>query len=129
MIRRTPFEEMNRMFERMSRSMWDDVGSTDYRDTGARLERTDDGYVVLADLPGFEREEIDLQFDDGFLTIRADHDAADDHRTLSRHVHEELRVPDSVDVDAIEASYRNGVLEIRLPVDLDEDDSRRIEIE
>jgi HSP20 family protein len=39
------------------------------------VEESADGYVVLADLPGFERDEIDLRFADGVLTIEAEYTA------------------------------------------------------
>jgi HSP20 family protein len=143
--RRTPFDEMNRMLDQMRRSMMDigsmmdpnaadETLSMDATDQGANLslERTDDGFVALADLPGFEREEIDLRFRDGSLLLSATHESADDadDRMLRRRrsVSERVRVPGSVDRDGIEASYRNGVLEVHLPVEAEDVDGERIDI-
>ncbi|MFC7177652.1 Hsp20/alpha crystallin family protein [Halosegnis marinus] len=133
------FDEMDRMMESMRRSMYE--GVDDVRSWGARsgahlsVDRDGDHYVVLADLPGFEKEEIDLRFHDGMLHLAASHEVSesDEHGALSRsrRVNESVRVPGEVVEDGIEATYRNGVLEVRLPAldDEAEDDSRRIDID
>ena len=119
MKRTTVFDEMNRLFDEMRHSMSDSHFDMGYRPRSVpvRTETDEDGYVVHADLPGFERSEIDLRFDDGILTIDAHHDGTDDGETWSRSVHEELRVSGTVEIDDIEASYHNGVLEVRLPTE------------
>jgi HSP20 family molecular chaperone IbpA len=42
------------------------------RATAVGLHETDDGYVLYADLPGFERDEIDLELVGDVLTLDAD---------------------------------------------------------
>lgn len=129
------------MFEQMRRSMlggWHDHdGSGDgdaglHGDMNLSVETDDEGYVVFADVPGFEREELDLRFDDGLLTITGEHETSERSEsaasTRSRRVHEQVRLPGEIDVDGIEATYRNGVLEVHLPSDVPDDDSRSIEI-
>lgn len=140
-MRRDPFEQMDRMIEQMRRVMGGETMFADFpavestrRDANLSLESDEDGYVVVADLPGFEKEEIALRFDDGLLTIDAAHEVSDgsEGRTSwrSRRVHEEMRVPGAVVEDEITASYRNGVLEIHLPVEEDtEEDEGFIPIE
>lgn len=136
-FRRYPFDmfdEMDRMLNQMRQSMWSrpewGVGGEEFGSENVRLEATKEGYVVIADLPGFEKEEIDLRFDDGVLSINASHEVADDDGMRSRHVHESVRVPGSVIEDSISASYRNGVLEVTLPTEEDvSEESHRIEIE
>lgn len=146
-----PFEEMERFFEQTRRAMGasprrrmlgsgEEAGSQEDLevlspgDANLGLEATEDGYAVTADLPGFEREDIDLRFADGVLTIRGQVDVTDEadgawHRR-SRRVHERLSVPGTVVEDEISASYRNGVLEVRLPTeDEPADDEHRIEID
>jgi HSP20 family protein len=140
----TPFEQMNSMMEQMRRSMLGEFageGETQFGrgwggvDTNLDVEETDEGYVVVADLPGFEREDITVRFDDGLLTIQGDIEYSQDsghvsHRR-SRRAFERLSFPDSVMEDEISASYHNGVLEITLPVegDVEEDDAHVIDIE
>ena len=99
------------------------------------IERDGDAFVVLADLPGFEREEIDLRYDEGVLVLNASHETSEEGEfgamSRSRQVHESIRVPGEIVADEIEASYRNGVLEVRLPAlePEHEDDSQRIDID
>jgi HSP20 family protein len=132
MMRNTPFDEMDRLFEGMRRSMLGGREWMDYAfgDGNLRMEATDEGYVVHADLPGFETEEIDLRFDDDTLTIDAVHEVTDEGRTRSRRFHEELRVPGEALVEDIEADYHNGVLEVRIPTETPGEDDRghRIDI-
>lgn len=122
---------MNRLFDEMRHTMSESRFDVGYGASSVpvRMETDENGYVVHADLPGFERSEIDLRFDDGTLTIGAHHGGSDDGEMWSRSVHEELRIPGIVEIDDIEASYHNGVLEIRLPTDDPTDVSgHRIEI-
>jgi HSP20 family protein len=122
----------------MQRSMYsgvDDVRSmTGIGSAHMNLERTDEGYLVMADVPGFEKEEIDLRFDDGQLVVEARHEVTDESPvgsiSRSRHVHESIHVPGDVVVDEISATYRHGVLEVVLPTEEEpEDDTRRIDID
>lgn len=109
-----------------------------HRDHGAGktfdVDATDEGYVVTADLPGFETDDLSITFDDGVLTVHGEHEVVDEgegttHRR-SRSVFEQRRFPESVVTEDISASYRNGVLEIHLPTeDDDSDDSHHIDIE
>ena len=155
--RRSPFDvfdEMEQAFDQMRRSMWGygprsrgrtwnpesrpalPEGEYDYDlayefDSNLSIEPTDEGHVVFADLPGFEKEEIDLRFDDGMLHISATHEIGDGEYARSRRVRESVSISGDVIVDDIEASYRNGVLEVHVPVEemVDEDDAHHIDIE
>jgi len=153
--RENPFDEMERLFDQMRRSMWTPYGETGYgrqlrgeadhdrhlqdrSDTRwdryeghVDLETGDDGHVIYADVPGFEKEDIDLRFEDGVLTIEATHEYGDEHASRSRRVFERVRIPGEVRDDEITASYRNGVLEVHLPTPkpVEDDSSTSIDIE
>jgi len=77
------------------------------------LYEEDGEFVLTIDLPGFEREEIDLAWDDGVLNVAAEH--VEEGRNRRKTYHRRFRFPRAVDEDAITASYRNGVLEVTLP--------------
>ncbi|NHN47807.1 Hsp20/alpha crystallin family protein [Halostella sp. JP-L12] len=115
---------MDRMMEQM-RTMWGREGWSD----ATSLVEEDGEYVFVMDLPGFEREEISLTFDDGVLTVTADRETESETVARRRRVDERVTVPGEVDVDAVAATYRNGVLEVRLPTTDAADRGRRIEIE
>ncbi len=133
MKRTTVFDEMNRLFEEMRHAMAENRSDLDVGygiGVPVRMEADDGGYLVHADLPGFETEEIDLRFDDGLLTIDARHEGSDDSEQWTRRVNESLRIPGEVDVENIEASYHNGVLEISVPTESEaESTGHRIDID
>lgn len=97
------------------------------------LDTDEKGYVLLADMPGFEKEEIDLRYDGGMISIRTAHETSSDDGAIAerhtRHVHKQLHVGDVIKTE-ITATYRNDVLEVHLPThdDVSEDESR-IDIE
>ena len=83
-----------------------------------------DGEVVLRfDVPGVEQDKIDVTVDKGVLTVSA---TREETKTEGENpvVRERLfgsftrrvRLSDNLDAEAIEASHRDGVLEIRIPV-------------
>lgn len=90
-------------------------------DSALRMDRLDDGYRLVADLPGLEREDIDVRYDDGMLTIHATDESESGVAVRSREITERISVPDTVDPEAITASYHNGVLELRLPAHIDDE--------
>ena len=112
------------LFDEMERSMFParqqgrlPAFRTDIRDQG-------DHYLLEADLPGFQKEDIDLHLEDGVLTITAKHDETKDSRDQGgKYVCRERRTGSyarSFDVsgireDGIGASYENGVLKLTLP--------------
>jgi HSP20 family protein len=83
------------------------TGSDDYE-----LYEEGGQFVLSIDLPGFEREEIDVRWQDGRLAVATEHDDENRKRTY----HRTFRFPKGVDETGIEAEYANGVLEIRLPI-------------
>ena len=78
------------------------------------LYEEDDEFVLAIELPGFDPEEITASWDAGVLNVAGEHE--DDRRGARRTYHRRFRFPKTVDEDAIEASYRNGILTVRLPV-------------
>ncbi len=65
-----------------------------------------DEIVVVADMPGVEKDEIRLSAIEDTLTIDVDAER--------RKYHKEVRLPAKVNPDSAKASYKNGVLEVRL---------------
>ena len=114
---------------------WAGIGTSTGAAMGeaATLEDEGDAYVFVMDLAGFETDAIDLGYDDGVLTIaaRADvEDGSDAYRSVrSRRVARRIPIPTEIVADEITATYRNGVLEVRLPMAEGGDDGHRIEIE
>lgn len=133
------FDEINRMFEQMDRSvsglrrrMREGFDATDgWRgsDLHKRLTETEDHYRFVADLPGFEREDIDLTVSDGVLALSASRDVAEDDVIRSRRVDDRVTLPADADGEAAAASYRNGVLEVEFPLAEGAAAGHRIDVE
>jgi HSP20 family protein len=92
-----------------------------YRPDADILERAEE-YLVLIDLPGADESSVQVRFDKDVLTIEASPGAAPDPAWTPRHVEyqpgayaREFRIADGIEVEAIRASLKNGVLELRLP--------------
>ena len=91
------------------------------------LTETDGDYRFAAELPGVEEQDIDVSLEDGVLTIRAERRGeepgeqpveAGGRRYVERtfgSFRRRFSLPAEVDADAIEATLRKGVLDVRLP--------------
>ncbi|KYH34095.1 18 kDa heat shock protein [Clostridium tepidiprofundi DSM 19306] len=86
------------------------------------LKENNDNYVVEADLPGVDKNNIDITYENNYLTIRAKREdkieeTKDNYIRHERHYGEFRRsfYIDNVDENNIQASFNNGVLNITLP--------------
>ncbi|WP_379772589.1 Hsp20/alpha crystallin family protein [Haloarcula pelagica] len=120
---------MDRLFEQMRRSMFgEDWNDRRGHGDGVRVERIDGGLVVVADMPGFEKDEIGVRLYDDRLVIGAENDASDELGSRRRSMSETVSLPEHVDPGDVTASYRNGVLEVRLTFENDTHEGTEIEI-
>lgn len=139
MRRNSPFSEFDELFERMTRGFEDTRRDVEGFGHGIDLDiaEYDDELVVMADLPGFDREGLDVSVSDGTLTIHAEgdyeHDDGDDHFVHRERRHESVsrsvRLPAEVEEDEAHATYQNGVLTVTFPVAGEDEDSHRIDID
>jgi HSP20 family protein len=93
-----------------------------------------EGIAVLAELPGVEKEDLDIQAHRDTLTIRGTRrPVADKDATFHRHERRAgsfsrtIQLPFAVDPARVEASLENGVLRLSLPRP-EEEKPRRIAI-
>ncbi|RLM53928.1 Hsp20/alpha crystallin family protein [Halobellus sp. Atlit-31R] len=145
--RSNPFEELERLFDRMSRQfddtsrIWESEGpfarwSSEYESMALDLVEHDDEFVVTVDLPGFEREDVEIQVTDHTLRIEAERetDVEEEEEQYLRHerrqqaMHRSLRLPDDIDKEGVSARMKNGVLTITLPK-IEAEEARTIDIE
>jgi HSP20 family protein len=92
--------------------------------------------VVCADLPGLKKEDIELQITDNALTIRGERrqQSEDNREGFYRSERSygsffrSIPLPEGVDAENATASFRDGVLEVSVPMPQRAERSRRIEI-
>jgi HSP20 family molecular chaperone IbpA len=92
-----------------------------YRPDTDILER-DEEYVVVVDLPGADERSVQVRFEKDLLRIDAEPAVQPEAGWTARHLEyqpggyaREFRIAEGIDVDAIQASLKNGVLELHLP--------------
>ena len=98
------------------------------------LCKVDDHYVLTADLPGVDPGSVDIDVDNGTLTISAQRTASSgetlqwltNERFYGRY-RRQLSLGDGIDTAKISATYENGVLTVTIPV-AERAKARKIEI-
>lgn len=145
--RDNPFEELERLFERMSRQFEDATRSLESEELLRRwggggdpmsvdLVDRNGEYVATVDLPGFDREDIEVSVSDHRLKIAAERERVhdEDEERFLRHERQHtaasrsIQLPEAVDAEGTTAQMRNGVLTVTLPK-LEATESRQIDIE
>ena len=138
MVRLDPFREVAALHNELARfmsSVEGDGRTTQSWVPAVDVWETEDAVVYAFDLPGVAEDAISVEVEDSMLTVSATRSRKEEvsseryHRferrygTFSRSV----GLPKGVSEDAIEADYRSGVLEIRVPKP-EQPKPRRIEI-
>lgn len=115
-------QEVNRLFE-PSWAGLSDVSSVDSSWTPSVDIREDDArYLIHADVPGVSSKDIEVTLEHGVLTIAGERKAeseseANGYRRVERFRGRFVRsfaLPDTADADKVDATVRDGVLEISI---------------
>ncbi len=83
----------------------------------------DDHYAVHVDLPGIPKEEVKINLEGDVLSISAERsmqrqEEQENYQIMERQygkMQRSIRLPQDVNIDAAEAQYENGVLNLKLP--------------
>ncbi len=109
---------------------FDDMEKKLYGRKASRVMKTDvrekdDAYEVIVDLPGFRKEDIEVELENGYLTINAtkgvDKEENDKKGKLIRQerysgsMTRSFYVGDRVQKEDVSASYKHGVLTLSVP--------------
>lgn len=136
----TPFESLRREIDRLfddlnggwrvpfGRSLFDvqpfwSRESTWTATPAVDVAETDKAYEITAELPGIDEKNIEVEFTNGVLTIKGEKKEEREEKKKDYHLSERsygsfrrsFQVPDGVDADKIEASFKKGVLFVALP--------------
>ncbi len=83
----------------------------------------DNAYEVTAELPGMDEKNVEVKLINGGLTIKGEKQEEKEEKKKNYYLHERefgsfercFSVPEGVDTDKIEASFKKGVLTVTLP--------------
>jgi len=92
-----------------------DQDSSTMRVWDFNVKETDNEIVVRAEIPGFDENELDVQINNDILTIKAEKEKTGDNVEEYRSFFRSMSLPSGIDADKVQANYRNGVLELRMP--------------
>ncbi|MFP4623328.1 MAG: Hsp20/alpha crystallin family protein [Gemmatimonadota bacterium] len=132
---RSPWAEMNRLAREMDSMFGGVSGSNDLWAPPVDVEETADEIVLTAELPGMKREAIDIELEDGVLTIQGEKKEEEKQEGTQGLLYERrwgsftrrFTLPRAVDAGNITASYQDGILKVRVPK-AEEAKGRKIEI-
>lgn len=119
LVRRDPFS----LFQDLDR--WFDASSPKVAEWMPRLDviANDDNWLVRAEVPGVDADDVDITVEDGLLTIQGsrsfESETTEDSYTR-KEIYEgsfsrSVRLPKGIDPEGITASHKNGVFEITVP--------------
>ena len=136
-----PFEslrrEIDRVFEDFNGGMWRSPFGRSLFDVPPLWQRestwatapavdvaeTEKAYEITAELPGMDEKNVEVKFADGVLTVKGEKQEEKEEKKKDYYLSERsygsfqraFQVPDGVDADKIEASFKNGVLTVTMP--------------
>ena len=89
------------------------------------IKEKDNGYELAMEVPGFDKEDLKLNLEDGYLTISAEHKTSNDKKDEEGHIIRQERyygstkrsfyVGDQITKEDIQAKYDKGILNIFVP--------------
>ncbi len=89
------------------------------------IREQEDGYLLDIELPGFKKEEIKMELEDGYLTIAAARTASNEERSEQGKLVRQERfsgsctrtyfIGEEMNVEDIKARYENGELKVLVP--------------
>src|SRR5437763_10984693 len=124
LAQRDPFQLMRNEFENLFDRFFGELplafADGWHQGWGVDMEEKENEVVVRAELPGFEVNDINMHLAENVMTIEAKHgteegkDKENGGREF-RQVRRAFTLPAGMDSEKVEASYRNGILEIHVP--------------
>ncbi|MCG6866151.1 MAG: Hsp20/alpha crystallin family protein [Thiogranum sp.] len=117
--------EIDRLFDNRLPTYGDDrdqLATSDWV-PAVDIREEDSRYVIHADVPGVKPEDIEVQMEDGVLSVTGHRESEaaqqrEDYRRVERvrgSFFRRFALPDTADAEAISAKCKDGVLEIVIP--------------
>jgi HSP20 family protein len=133
-----PFEALRREVDRLFDDFGDDFWRRPFRSLAglekgwaqksvaapaADVVETDKAYEITAEMPGIDQKNIEVNVASGRITIKGEKEEETEEKKKDFYVSERrygsferyFGLPEGVDADKIEATFKNGVLKVTLP--------------
>lgn len=81
----------------------------------------DEAYLITAEVPGLAAEDLSVEVLEDLVTLRGEYEEPEEDNQLLSEIHRSggfyrrIRLPESIDAEAVEAKVENGLLRVRLP--------------
>ena len=144
-IRWDPIRDLNNLQKELDDVFRRVLGSTSEVETGVPLVNMpaintfvkDGVYHLEAELPGVDTEKLDLRIDGHNLVIHGERRATTETKESDYLVREtrfntferRMSLPEGADIDKIHANYKDGLLEVTMPMSEPEKGGRKVPIE
>lgn len=121
------FERMEREMEELQKRMTEFFGDLEFGASSGyppvNLWQNHEGAVLYAEVPGVEKDDLEITVTGKSITIKGKRNAAELAEGERYHLHERrigefsrtIELPYHVETDKITAKLHNGVLEVKLP--------------
>jgi HSP20 family protein len=120
--------DMDNLFNEFRRSFWPlesyEPWSTTAMEFSPKLDIDDDDkeMTVTAEIPGLDKKDLDLSITQDSLTIRGEKKREHEEKKEGRYLCERyygtfsrsIPLPEGIDLDKVDASFKNGVLTVKL---------------
>jgi len=110
-------QQFDTLFDNLFRPWFGGIGPdlSEVRVWDFDVTEGDGEIAVRAEMPGFDEKELDVRLDNDVLTIQARKEEKGEGREEYRSFFRQVTLPSGIDPEKVEASYRNGVLELHIP--------------
>lgn len=129
----TPFDLLHREFASLfdrAFPVWPFEPTPELEPWGLTMEEKENEVVLRMEVPGFEAKELEVSMRGDELTLKAEHTEPEKGEAVERRharLERTVTLPTGIEPEKVAASYRNGVLEMHVPLTL-EAKPRRIEV-
>jgi HSP20 family protein len=120
--REHPLQRLQSDFDTLLNRLWGGGWMTPYEEVGEpmrlwdfNVSENDKEIAVRAEVPGFEPNEVEVQLNNDVLTIKAEKQHKGEGEEEYRSFYRAISLPGGIDPDKVQATYRNGVLELHIP--------------
>lgn len=123
LTRYEPWSLLGQLQKELERSVAEGSTATAEWSPAVDIKEETGRFVIHADIPGVKPEEIDINMENGVLTIKGEKKSEsktekEGYKRVERtygSFYRRFSLPDTADAGAISASSKNGVLEITIP--------------